>query len=138
MELVASDMADRSVFEAIFDALDGASRDVIGPANPRLLVIAVRDTTGGVVGGFWGATLFQWLEVEMLFVPASMRGQGVGAALMATAESEARTRGCRGIHVDTFSFQAAPFYRKLGFSVFGTLDDCPSGHQRLFLQKRLT
>jgi GNAT superfamily N-acetyltransferase len=111
---------------------------VIGPAKPRLLVIPMRDTAGAVIGGLWGVTLFRWLEVEMLFVPVSMRGKGVGSALMVAAETEARCRNCLGIMVDAFSFQAAPFYRKIGFSLFGTLDDCPSGHQRLFFQKRLT
>jgi hypothetical protein len=36
------------------------------------------------------------------------------------------------------SFQAQPFYEKLGFSVFGTLDDLPVGHQRIFLKKNLS
>lgn len=134
----ASDTADRGVFEAIFKALDGASRDVVGPVHPRLLVIPIRDAAGEVTGGFWGVTLFRWLEVEMLFVPAALRGQGIGSALMASAEAEARARGCIGVRVDTFSFQAAPFYRKIGFSEFGALDDCPPGHQRVFFQKRLS
>jgi GNAT superfamily N-acetyltransferase len=133
-----SDTGERNVFQSIFAALDGASRDVIGPAEPRLLVIPIRDRSGVVTGGLWGVTLFCWLEVEMLFVPPRMRGQGVGSALMAAAETEARERGCLGIRVDTFSFQAAPFYEKIGFSQFGKLEDCPPGHQRLFYQKRLT
>lgn len=137
MRFVASDTAERSVFEAIFTALDEASQDVIGPANPRLLVIPIRDDAGTVTGGLWGVTLFRWLELEMLFVPQSMRGRGVGSALMALAETEARGRDCLGIHVDALSFQAATFYQKMGFSLFGKLDDCPPGHQRLFFQKRL-
>jgi GNAT superfamily N-acetyltransferase len=136
--LVASDIADRGVFDTIFQALDDASRDALGPARGRLLVVPWRDQAGKVAGGFWGVTVFRWLQVEMLFVPAGVRGRGVGSALMAVAESEARARSCIGIHVDAFSFQAAAFYRKLGFSVFGVLEDCPPGQQRLFLHKRLT
>jgi GNAT superfamily N-acetyltransferase len=138
MRFVATDTAERSVFDAIFTALDGASRDVIGPAKPRLMVIPIHETAGAVIGGLWGVTLFRWLEVEMLFVPEAMRGKGVGSALMAAAETEARSRDCVGILVDALSFQAAPFYQKIGFSLFGTLDDCPPGHQRLFFRKRLT
>ena len=138
MAFAVSDTGERSVFESIFTALDGASRDVIGPAEPRLLVIPIRSDSGIVTGGLWGVTLFRWLEVEMLFVPRPMRGQGVGSALMAAAETEARDRGCLGIRVDAFSFQAGQFYEKIGFSLFGALEDCPPGHQRLFFQKRLT
>jgi hypothetical protein len=47
----ASDTGEQSVFEAIFTALDGASRQVIGPAEPRLLVIPIRGESGTVTGG---------------------------------------------------------------------------------------
>jgi GNAT superfamily N-acetyltransferase len=117
-------------------ALDASSRSVIGPAQPRLLVIPIQDQDGTVIGGFWGTTMYQWLHVGLLIVPESMRGQGVGTALMASAEAEARKRGCRGAHVDTFSFQAAPFYEKLGYSLFGILEDYPPGHSQLFFRKR--
>jgi GNAT superfamily N-acetyltransferase len=137
MVFVASETAERSTFEAIFNALDGASREVIGPAIPRLLVIPVHDDAGAVIGGLWAVSLFRWLHLEMLFVPEAMRGHGVGSALLAMAETQARNRGCLGIYLDAISFQAVPFYEKMGFSTFGVLEDCPPGHRRLFLHKRL-
>jgi GNAT superfamily N-acetyltransferase len=137
MPFVPSDTADRSTFDAIFQALDSASRDVIGPAEPRLLVIPIQQDKGPVIGGLWAVSLFRWLHLEMLFVPETMRGRGVGSALMAAAEAEARLRGCLGMFVDALSFQAAPFYEKMGFSTFGMLEDCPPGHRRMFFQKRL-
>lgn len=133
----ASDSPPPGTFEAIYAALEAHSLALIGPARPRLLVIPIRDDNGSVAGGLWGYTLFQWLHVQMLFVPEPLRRLGVGAALMASAEAEARERGCRGAYVDTFSFQAAPFYRKIGFTLFGKLDDCPPGHDRLYFHKRL-
>jgi GNAT superfamily N-acetyltransferase len=80
---------------------------------------------------------YRWLFVELLFVPASMRGQGLGTELMRQAESVARARGCHGIWLDTFSFQAPDFYERLGFDRFGTIDAYPLQHSRLFFQKRL-
>jgi GNAT superfamily N-acetyltransferase len=100
------------------------------------LVIPIHDGAGAVVGGLWACTVFAWLHVQMLFVPENLRDMGVGSALMATAEAAARERGCVGAYVDTFSFQAAPFYSKLGFTPFGVLDDFPPGHRRLFFRKR--
>lgn len=130
-----SDSPEAGTFEAIFAALDASSRPLVGPAQPRLLVIPIRDDGGAVVGGFWGCTLFQWLHVQMLFVPEALRGLGVGSALMASAEAAARGRGCRGAYVDAFSFQAAPLYRKLGFTLSGVLDDFPPGYDRLYFRK---
>ncbi len=135
--LAPSDCPAPGTFEAIYQALDASSHPVIGPVQPRLLVIPIHDDTGSVAGGLWGCTLCQWLHVQMLFVPAGLRGQGVGSALMAAAETEARERGCLGAHVDALSFQAAPFYQKIGYSVFGVLDDFPPGHSRIFFRKRL-
>src|ERR1700753_3133792 len=106
MEFVASDIAERGTFQAIFQGLDGASSAVIGPADPRLLVVPVRDDAGAVVGGLWAVSVFRWLHLQMLFVPPAMRGRGVGCALLAAAETEARRRDCLGIYVDVLSFQA--------------------------------
>jgi GNAT superfamily N-acetyltransferase len=136
VEFVPSDVAEPGVFQAMVKALDESSRSVIGPAQPRLLVIPMRGSDGIVVGGFWGATMFEWLHVGLLFVPEQMRGTGVGSALMEAAEVEARKRNCRGAYVDTFSFQAAPFYEKLGFTLFGVLEDYPPGHRQLYFHKR--
>jgi GNAT superfamily N-acetyltransferase len=130
-----TDAPGPGTFERIFQALDACSRHLIGPATPRLLVIPIRDDAGVVQGGLWGCTMFEWLNVQMLVVPESLQGQGIGSALMALAEMEARARGCRGMHVETFSFQAAPFYQKLGFSLFGVLEDYPPGHRQLYFRK---
>lgn len=136
LAFVPCDSPAAGTFEAIYTALEASSLGVIGPAQPRLLVIPIRDDNGSVAGGLWGCTSFGWLHVQMLFVPQPLRGLGVGAALMASAEVEAQDRGCRGAYVDAFSFQAAPFYQKIGFSLFGKLEDCPPGHDRLYFRKR--
>ncbi len=130
------DAPPAGAFDAIFHALDAASAERIGPAEPRPLVIPLRDDAGAVAGGLWGCTLFRWLHVQMLFVPERLRGKGVGSALMRSAETEARERGCIGAHLSSFSFQATPFYQKLGFAKFGQLDDFPPGHALVFLRKR--
>ena len=49
----------------------------------------------------------------------------------------ASPRGLAGLWLDTFAFQAKDFYEKLGFSVFGEIDDHPRGSRRHFLMKRL-
>jgi GNAT superfamily N-acetyltransferase len=135
--LVATDAPPPGTHEAMFEALDAASRARVGPAAPRLLVIPLRDPAGQVVGGVWAYTVFGWLTVQMLAVPPQWRGRGVGTALLAAAEAEARARGCRGAHLDAFSFQAAPFYIRRGYREFGRLADFPPGHDRLYFWKPL-
>ncbi len=106
-----------------------------GLANHRsLTVVALQE--GEAIGGLLGYTNWEWLYVAQLWVSETLRGHGVGGQLVRAAESEARRRGCRHAHVDTFSFQARPFYERLGYTVFGQLDDYAAGHTRYFLQKR--
>jgi len=56
---------------------------------------------------------------------------------MDETEKIARASDCIGIWLDTYEFQARGFYEKIGFEVFGTLEDHPAGSQRFFLRKRL-
>jgi GNAT superfamily N-acetyltransferase len=70
-------------------------------------------------------------------LPDALRHQRIGSELMARAEAEARARGCIGVYIDTFSFQARPFYEKHGYTVFAEITDYPPGHSRFFLSKRL-
>ncbi|UYY57853.1 GNAT family N-acetyltransferase [Sphingomonas sp. S2-65] len=106
--------------------------------DPRVAPVAIllTDAEGAHVGGLWGKTGYDWLFVEYLAVPEAHRGQDLGTALMAEAEKIARDSGCVGIWLDTYDFQGPGFYEKLGFELFGTLDDHPVGHQRFFLRKR--
>ncbi|NKC32230.1 GNAT family N-acetyltransferase [Roseomonas sp. BU-1] len=89
------------------------------------------------VGGLSGSFFYDWLFIQYFFLPEALRGQGLGRALMQQAEAAARARGCAGIWLDTFSFQALPFYEALGYRQFGRIDDFPPGQSRHYLMKRL-
>jgi len=103
-----------------------------------LAVLLHHPDTQAVIGGLWAGSYFAHVYIEMLFIPEALRRGGIGRQLMATAEQEARRRGCIGIWVDTFSFQARGFYEKLGYTVFGAIEDYPPGHSRFFLKKTLS
>lgn len=106
--------------------------------NPRPLTISLtHPETGAPVGGLCGRSLWDHLFIELVFVPENLRQSRWGTKLMDLAEAEARARGCRVAWLDTFSFQARPFYEKRGYELFGVLDDFPRGHARYFLRKEL-
>ncbi|HBF30683.1 MAG TPA: GNAT family N-acetyltransferase [Rhizobium sp.] len=108
-------------------------------ARPGLyadFAILLRDATSDeVVGGLSGQTVYGWTFVKLLVVPEAYRGQGLGRQLMFKAEALARQHESEGIWLDTFDFQARPFYEKLGYKVFGALEDGPNAHGRYFLKK---
>lgn len=122
--------------EAILAPLRAYNIERAGDPRLRPVAILLSDEAGATVGGLWGKCVYDWLFVELLAVPAGYRGSGHGKALMARAERIARDAGCVGIWLDTYEFQARAFYEKLGFEVFGMLDDHPVGQKRYFLRKR--
>ena len=107
--------------------------------DPHIRPVAILFTApdGKDEGGLWGRIAYDWLFIELLAVPEAARGHGLGRQLMDQAETIARDAGCTGIWLDTYAFQARGFYEKLGYALFGTLNDYPAGHSRFFLQKRL-
>ena len=109
----------------------------LGPSGEGSVKFVVRDSTGTVVGGILGHTRWRWLYIAKLWVDESARGQGLGTKLMAAAEHLARSRGCTDVSLDTFDYQARPFYEKLGYELFGTLEGYPPGGRQYYLRKRL-
>jgi ribosomal protein S18 acetylase RimI-like enzyme len=77
-------------------------------------------------------------EIELLWIAEERRGEGLGTRLMEAAEDEIRRIGCSTIVLDTFSFQAPGFYRKLGFEIVSEITEFPEGHEHYMLVKRLT
>lgn len=124
--------------QVIFDLLEAFNQSIAGPELEVPLALLIRDDQrGDVMGGLWGLTYYGWLFVELLYVPQRLRGQGLGRRLLQEAEAEATRRGCHGAWLETFTFQAPDFYRKLGYRPFGVVPNYPAGYDRLFLCKQI-
>ena len=109
--------------------------DLVAPGSPASLAFVIRN--GDTVGGLWTTVSRGWMFLDLFVLPQALRRAGTGRRILGMAEDAARELGCRGIWLDTFSFQARPFYESLGYRVFGQLDDYPPGHARYFLSKHL-
>ena len=126
--------ADR---EAILGPLRAYNISRAGDPRIRPVALLLTDEQGNHVGGLWGRLAYDWLFIELLAVPEEHRGGRHGTALMAQAERIARANECTGMWLDTYEFQARGFYEKLGFELFGTLEDHPIGQKRFFLRRHL-
>ena len=109
----------------------------LGPAAEQPVRIVLRDKAGNVAGGVLGHTKWKWLYVSTLWVSESARGKRWGSKLMDAAEDLARSRGCTHVSLDTFEYQARPFYEKRGYKLFGTLEGYPPGYRQFYLTKEL-
>lgn len=122
---------------AILRGLVAFNDAAFGSSDIRPLAVLLSDEAGDTVGGLWGRTSYGWLYVELLFVPEALRGQGLGARLMAGAESEAARRGAQNAWIDCFGDANRRFYEARGYAVFGALPGMPPGETRYFLKKAL-
>lgn len=119
----------------------------IAPKKLRALGIFVEDEKGEKLAGIVAETVGNWMNIQILWVDESLRGQDVGTQLINEAEEEAKARGCRYAMVDTLSFQARPFYERMGYRMQLALEDfvddrhapadAPSAHTRFYLTKKL-
>jgi ribosomal protein S18 acetylase RimI-like enzyme len=103
----------------------------------RSLCAFVRDESGNIIGGLTAKTYWRYLDIAFLWVSEKHRGQDLGTKLMDAAEDEARARGCERVLLDTLSFQALGFYKKLGYAEFGHLEGFSGKHKRHYLYKRI-
>ncbi|MCC6696513.1 MAG: GNAT family N-acetyltransferase [Candidatus Hydrogenedentes bacterium] len=101
------------------------------------LTVVARNAAGEVAGALFGETGRGWLHLSVVWVDEASRGKGLGRELVAVAEAEGRRRNCSGVYLDTFSYQGPGFYEKLGYEVFGVLEDYPPGHKRFYMRKAL-
>ena len=126
--------------EYIFKQLDNYNQSQVPFTQqpPDLPIKKCIKEGGEVVAGIL-AEVYCWniLHVSILWVKEECRGKGYGSALINYAEDIAIKNGSKLAHLDTFDFQARGLYEKLGYTVFGVLEDCPEGHCRYYMSKKL-
>jgi len=137
-KITLSDQPDARLEDALAAKLIAFNEAQAGPRHYQPLVIVVsHPKTDEVLGGLWGGTSFSYLHVDLLYLDEGLRRGGLGSRIMKQAEEETLRRGCHAVWLDTFSFQARGFYERLGYQMFGTLEDYPPGHSRFFMKKSL-
>ncbi len=121
--------------------LEGLGRNIISKIGDvelgKDVQIFIRNEENKVVGGAIGSVFGGWLYVSLMWVEESLRNQGNGTKLLKMMEDEAVKLGCKHAHVDTYSFEAKPFYEKNGYTLFASLENYPEGHSKHFLMKKL-
>ena len=108
-----------------------------GYFDGKLLGGCVRNDVGEAVAGFNGQTWGGCCELSNVWVDERYRGQGLGAALLRSAEAEAVARGCVQVVLATHSFQAPGFYERLGYERKYVIEGRPKGYADIIYVKVL-
>jgi GNAT superfamily N-acetyltransferase len=137
LRIVSEPRASSADVEFIREGLSLFNVAATGDSYYAPLAIFVRDERDAILGGACGHVWGGWLDLSLLWVAEPLRGRGYGRKLLETAEDEARSQGCRGVFLTTFSFQARGFYERLGYEVIAGVPDYPAGHTYHVLKKAL-
>ncbi len=107
--MTVTDAPTTEMRSAINNSLDGFNEMQFGfPLDFHPLVILLSDpATDEIVGGLLGATIFSYLHVDTLFIPAPLRRAGWGRKIMLEAEAEALRRGCHEVWLGPLRFRRA-------------------------------
>ena len=136
-EIIFDPLPPNPLSRHIIDQLVAHNLAATGTANYYPVGFFLKNARGEWLGGLMGELWGGWLYVRILWVDPAARSQGNGTRLLKAAEEYAVERGCFAATLETMSFQARPFYEKLGYDVFAALEDYPPGHTKYYLRKQL-
>lgn len=107
------------------------------PRKSEKYNIFLKDDDGNIYGGVIVTFLWNGMEIDSLWVTESLRGKGWGRKLMEAVEAEGKKRGCTVAYTNTFPWQAPGFYEKMGYTLYGKLEDFPKGSYLSYYSKKL-
>ncbi|KAB8066990.1 GNAT family N-acetyltransferase [Janthinobacterium violaceinigrum] len=136
--ICVSDTIDAEVEQTILEGLNAYNDAITGYQDRQVLSVVVRDRDSQrVLGGAMGRTSLGLLFLDLFYLPASLRGLGMGSRILEQFEEEGRRRGCASAVLYTISFQAPEFYERRGWRRFGEIACSPEGTSRVFMSKTL-
>lgn len=93
---------------------------------------------GQLIAGADGCmTAFKIFYISTVYVDENHRGKGIGRKLLQAIEQRAKALGANMIRLDTFDWQGAEFYRKLGYEEVGMYKNEVDGFAEFFFLKRI-
>lgn len=109
--------------------------ELVSLSDDKFIVVA-RDDTGEIIGGVSAEFDFGWMFVDILWVAAGQRGQGLGARLLHAAEQTALLHGVDRCYLMTSEFQAPRFYPRQGYQEIARTRERPPGYDMIHFIKR--
>jgi ribosomal protein S18 acetylase RimI-like enzyme len=120
--------------------VDGMLAYHVSQGHPRKVEtssILLKDENNKLFGVVSMSFLWNGMEIQSLWIDESVRKQGWGSKLMEAAEAEGIKRGCTFAYTNTFTWQAPGFYEKLGYTLYGKLENFPEDNSLSYYRKSL-
>ena len=136
-ELVVEDSPAAADVSLLEERVAAAAMAAAGVAEEQEFAIFARGADGRVVAGISALVWGGYCELQAMWVEESLRGRGLGHALMSGAETEARRRGCTLVVFHAYDLLARGLYERLGYETVGIIENCPAGSSARWYRKVL-
>ena len=137
MKIALEDDKGGEVLRGLIDGIKGFNKAAVPGLESNVVTVAIRDGDGVLHGGAVGRIALDSMYVEVVWNDDCARGKGLGTQAMQMLEAEAKRRGAAESWLYTMSFQAKPFYEKLGYAQFAELPWDGGKQARHFMRKDL-
>lgn len=137
MKVALEDDAGDEVLKGLMDGMRAFNKAAVPGLTSHKITAAIRDETGALHGGVIGRLSGDSVYMEIVWNDESARGTGLGRESMRLVEEQAKRLGAREAWLYTMSFQARPFYEKIGYAQFAELKWLDGRHARHFMRKDL-
>src|ERR1700749_571590 len=135
MKVALEEDADDQILRGLMDGMRAFNVAAVPGLKSHKIVAAIRGDDGALHGGVIGRMAGDSVYMEIVYNDDAVRGTGLGRATMKLVEDRARELGAREAWLYTMSFQAKPFYEKLGYTQFAELPWLNGKHARHFMRK---
>lgn len=129
--------AAQALQQGIIDFNRAKIPDLEPHENEVKFFVFVSDKSEEIIGGIRATCFWNTLHIELFWLSEKCRGKGIGKKLIDAAEGFAKENTCDKAFVETTSWQAKPFYEKMGYHLMATLNGRPKGHASHYLTKNL-
>jgi len=128
-------IAQANDIQDLISNLEAYNHSQLGENNKTPITTAIRKEDGSLIGGLFAYISWGWCVIELLWVDEQYRGNDLATNMMNNIEQYATEQGITRFKLETGSFQALDFYKKMGYEVYAQLEDCPIGHTNYYCRK---
>jgi ribosomal protein S18 acetylase RimI-like enzyme len=126
----------KTISQGLINFNNKANPDLVSEKEVKFSIFA-RNKEGNIIGGLRALCFWNTLHIELVWVSTEHREKGTGSGLVQQAERFALQQGYELALLETTSWQAKPFYEKLGYELMATLAQYPKDHATHFMKKKL-
>ncbi|KTD46196.1 GNAT family N-acetyltransferase [Legionella quateirensis] len=136
-KIFVDETENSAVYNVIKKGIIDFNSPYFGSKPSQPFNIYIIDSRSDVIAGLTGFYKGKYARVDLFWVHEHFRNQGLGKKLFFKLEQFSKMKGCLYIQLDTFDFQARPFYEKLGFECVGTISKWVDDRDCHFMRKIL-